>query len=144
MVKITGHYTGTLHCTATHEPSGTSLETDAPKDNQGLGASFSPTDLCATALATCIVTTMAIQARTSDIPVEGMRYAVEKIMSTEPPRRIARLVVDVWFEQPLGDDQKKRLTRAALTCPVHRSLHPDIEAPITFHWADGTSETHDH
>ena len=144
MVKISGKHTGNLHCEAIHEPSGNTLETDAPKDNQGLGAAFSPTDLCATSLATCVVTTMAIQARTSHIPVEGMRYEVTKTMSSEPPRRIAQLDVQVWFAQPLEKDQKKRLVRAATTCPVHRSLSPEVEMPITFHWADGSKETSEH
>ena len=144
MVKISGKHTGNLHCEAIHEPSGNTLETDAPKDNQGLGAAFSPTDLCATSLATCVVTTMAIQARTSHIPVEGMRYEVTKTMSSEPPRRIAQLDVQAWFAQPLEKDQKKRLVRAATTCPVHRSLSPEVEMPITFHWADGSKETSEH
>lgn len=143
MVKIFGNYTGNLHCEATHEPSGNTLETDAPKDNQGLGAAFSPTDLCATSLATCVVTTMAIQARTSTIPIEGMRYEVTKTMSSNPPRRIAKLDVHVWFEQPLEEDQKKRLMRAAATCPVHRSLSPELEMPITFHWDDGSQDSPD-
>lgn len=140
MVKITGTYQGSLRCQSRHEPSGQLLETDAPRDNQGMGASYSPTDLCAAALATCMVTTIAIQARTSSIPVEGMRYEVTKIMSTEPPRRIARLETHLYFQEPLEPAQQVRLVRAARTCPVHRSLHPDIEKPLTFHWADGKVE----
>jgi len=93
MVKITGEYQGDLHCTAVHEPSGTGLATDAPKDNQGRGESFSPTDLIATGLGTCIATTMAIAARRHGVDLAGLRYEVTKEMSADAPRRIARLTV---------------------------------------------------
>ena len=93
MVKSTGIYQGGLSCTLTHGPSGRTLDTDAPKDNHGRGEAFSPTDLAATALATCILTTMAIQTRTDGLALEGIRAEVEKHMTTTPPRRIARLVV---------------------------------------------------
>ncbi|HEY9247748.1 MAG TPA: OsmC family protein, partial [Rariglobus sp.] len=81
MVKISGEYQGDLHCVATHEPSGASLMTDAPKDNQGRGEAFSPTDLVATALATCIATTMALVARKHGVELKGLRYEVTKEMS---------------------------------------------------------------
>src|SRR5471032_282805 len=97
MVKITGEYQGDLHCTAAHGPSGNTLVTDAPKDNQGRGEAFSPTDLVATALATCIVTTMAIVARRSGVELTGLKYEVTKEMSADAPRRIARLTVDLWL-----------------------------------------------
>ena len=92
MVTIHGEYSGDLHCVATHEPSGTVLNTDAPKDNQGRGEAFSPTDLVATAYVTCIATTMAIVARRHGVELNGLRYTVTKEMSAELPRRIARLV----------------------------------------------------
>ncbi len=139
MVKITGTYTGQLHCEAVHGPSGDELATDAPKDNHGKGEAFSPTDLCATALASCIVTTMAIQARTSGFRFENVTFEVTKEMSADPPRRIARLTVDVWFAEAFEDSQKKRIERAGATCPVHKSLHPDLEMPVTLHWADGST-----
>ncbi len=141
MVKISGSYAGELRCEAVHTPSGMKLATDAPKDNQGKGEAFSPTDLCATALATCIVTTMGIQARTSGFELKGVRFEVTKIMSAEPPRRIAQLPVDLYFETEYDEGQRKRLERAAMTCPVHKSLSHDIEMPVTFHWADGETAT---
>ena len=97
MVKITGTYTGELHCTARHEPSGAILATDAPRDNQGLGAAFSPTDLVATAFATCIATTMALMARKHGHELGPIRYEVTKEMTATPPRAIARLAATFWL-----------------------------------------------
>ena len=134
MVRIEMEYEGDLHCRAVHGPSGTELSTDAPKDNQGRGESFSPTDLVATALGTCILTTMAIQARTLGLNVEGATASVEKEMTTEGPRRIGRLVVQIRVPQALSETDRLKLERAAHTCPVHRSLHPDVQAPIEFTW----------
>jgi len=134
MVRIEMVYEGDLHCRAVHGPSGTELSTDAPKDNQGRGESFSPTDLVATGLATCILTTMAIQARTLGLNVDGATASVEKEMSAQPPRRIARLAVQVHVPQALSETDRLKLERAAHTCPVHRSLHPDVDAPIEFTW----------
>jgi putative redox protein len=136
MVKITGEYQGDLHCTATHVPSGNTLVTDAPKDNQGRGEAFSPTDLVATALATCIATTMAIVARKHGIELNGLRYEVTKEMSATAPRRIQRLVTTVWLPLPRTLPIADVLEQAAHACPVHQSLHPQIEAPIVFHWAN--------
>jgi len=134
MVAIQFEYQGDLHCKAVHGPSGTELTTDAPKDNQGRGESFSPTDLVATALGTCILTTMGIMARTLEIDIAGATATVEKEMTTSPPRRIASLSVKIHVPQPLSDENKQKLERAAHTCPVHRSLHPDVQAPIEFAW----------
>lgn len=139
MVTITGEYTGNLHCRSVHGPSGALLETDAPKDNQGQGAAFSPTDLCATSLITCMVTTMAIQARTSGFDFAGVTYAVHKHMTASPPRQIARLEGEIVFSRDHSPDEKVRLERAAKTCPVHRSLHPDVALAVTLRWADGSS-----
>jgi putative redox protein len=133
MVKVSISYTGDLHCAAQHGPSGTSLATDAPVDNQGKGESFSPTDLVATALGTCIATTMGIYARQKGIAIEGMRVEVTKEMTATPPRKIARLTTEIWM--PGGLPQNPALEHAALTCPVHRSLHPDVEKPVNFHWS---------
>jgi putative redox protein len=102
MVTITGEYQGDLHCTARHEPSGNTLGTDAPRDNQGRGEAFSPTDLVATAFATCAATTMAIAARKHGVELDGFRYRVTKEMSADAPRRIARLVLDVWLPASAG------------------------------------------
>jgi len=127
-------YEGDLHCKAVHGPSRTELNTDAPKDNQGRGESFSPTDLVATALGTCMLTVMGIMARTLAIDIAGTTATVEKEMTTAPPRRIASLAVKIRVPHSLGDENKRKLERAAHTCPVHKSLHPDVQSPIHFTW----------
>ncbi|MBL8732397.1 MAG: OsmC family protein [Planctomycetes bacterium] len=133
MVTITAKYEGDLCCTATHGPSEARLNTDAPKDNEGLGRYFSPTDLVATALGTCILTTMGIVARRHGIELQGAEVKVEKHMNAQP-RRIGRLPVEVVIRGSFDDAQKKLLENAAHTCPVHKSLHPDVQAPITITW----------
>jgi uncharacterized OsmC-like protein len=133
MVKISIEYQGGLHCSASHGPSGATLQTDAPVDNQGKGESFSPTDLVATALGTCMATIMGIYARQKGLPLEGMRLEVTKEMTQSAPRKIARLATEIWM--PPGLAQNSALEHAALTCPVHHSLHPDVEKPVNFHWS---------
>ena len=135
-VKIHATYDGGLRCTATHEPSGTQLITDAPVDNMGQGASFSPTDLVPTALAACILTTMAISAEKRDIDLSGARADVEKHMVADPKRRIGQLPVTVTMPAGVPAEHRERLERAANTCPVHRSLGADVDAPISFVWPD--------
>jgi putative redox protein len=132
MVNIQIEYQGDLHCKATHGPSGAELSTDAPKDNQGRGESFSPTDLVATALGTCMLTIMGIAARTLNIDIAGATAAVEKEMTSTPPRRIQRLAVRIHVPRSLSAADKEKLERAAHTCPVHKSLHPDVEISIEF------------
>ncbi len=134
MVAISIRYEGDLHCAAVHGPSGTPLGTDAPLDNQGKGESFSPTDLVATALGTCILTTMGIMARTLGISIDGATAEVEKEMSSAPPRRISRISVAIHVPQDHGPENRLKLERAAHACPVHKSLHPDTLLPISFHW----------
>src|SRR5688500_7555874 len=129
MVTITATYDGNLRCTATHGPSGARLATDAPKDNEGMGASFSPTDLVATALATCTITTMGILARREGIDMQGARVTVEKQMVATPRRRIGALPVTITVPGRLDAQQKQKLENAARSCPVHASLHPDVQAP---------------
>ncbi len=126
-------YTGGLHTTATHLRSGTMIETDAPVDNHGKGECFSPTDLVATALATCIVTTIAILA--PKINIDGAECQVEKIM-TNNPRKIGEIVVTISFPKsgPYTEEEKTRLHEIAVTCPVHQSLHPDCKRTINFVW----------
>ncbi len=136
MVTISMLYEGDLHCQATHEPSGSMLATDAPKDNQGKGESFSPTDLVATALGTCMLTVMGIAARTLHVDISGARASVQKRMAAAPTRRIAELHVELHMPVGCNDSQKKALEKAAYSCPVHHSLHADIAVPITFVWAD--------
>jgi putative redox protein len=134
MVSIELAYEGDLHCRAVHGPSGTVLTTDAPKDNHGRGESFSPTDLVATGLGGCILTILGIQARTLGLDLAGMTATVEKEMSTEGVRRIARLSVRVHVPAEVSEMDRVKLERAAHTCPVHKSLHPEIEKPIVFTW----------
>lgn len=133
MVSISIVYQGELHCSAVHGPSATRLETDAPVDNQGRGESFSPTDLVATALGTCMATTMGIVSKKHGWVIDGARVAVQKHM-TPPPRRIARL--DVRIEMPAAFDAAARaeLEQTAHGCPVRISLLPAIEVPIEFVW----------
>lgn len=136
MVAINIVYQGELRCVATHGPSGTVLNTDAPKDNHGKGESFSPTDLVATALASCMLTTMGIAARTLGVAIEGSTANVVKEMVVTPMRRIGALKVELHVKAPgASDHQKEQLERAALFCPVHKSMHPDVQMPIVFHWA---------
>jgi len=134
MVSIQLEYEGDLHCRAVHGPSGANLSTDAPKDNQGRGESFSPTDLVATALGSCILTVMGIMARTLNIDLAGSTATVEKEMANAPVRMIQRLSVKIHVPHPVSLENRQKLERAAHTCPVHRSLHPEIEKPIDFTW----------
>jgi len=135
MVAIQFEYQGDLHCKAVHGPSGTELNTDAPKDNQGRGESFSPTDLVATALGTCMLTVMGIMARTLNIDIAGTTATVEKEMTTAQPRMIASLNVKIHVPHRISSENQQKLERAAHTCPVHKSLHPDVKSPIDFTWA---------
>jgi putative redox protein len=134
MVAIQFEYQGDLHCRAVHTPSGTELATDAPLDNQGRGESFSPTDLVATALGGCMLTVMGIMARTLNLDIAGTTATVEKEMTSAPPRRIASLAVKIHVPQATSPENRLKLERAAHTCPVHKSLHPDIQTPIEFTW----------
>jgi putative redox protein len=126
-------YKGELRTEATHLRSGSTIETDAPVDNHGKGDRFSPTDLVATALATCIVTTIAINA--PSINIDGAECEVEKIMESMP-RRIGEIKVTISFPKsgPYTPEQKKRLEDIAVNCPVHKSLHPDLRKTINFNW----------
>ena len=136
MVQIDITYNGDLHCTLTHRPSQKQISTDAPVDNGGKGASFSPTDLVASALGSCMLTIMSMVAARHQIDLRGTRVEVIKEMIQEPIRRVGKLTV--LFEMPKGIQEKDRklLERAALTCPVHQSLHPDIQIPVKFNYPD--------
>jgi len=134
LVRIQSEYQGDLHCTSVHTPSKTELATDAPVDNQGRGESFSPTDLVATSLGTCMLTTMGILARTLDVDLTGATVTVDKEMSSNPPRKVHRLVVSIRIPRTTSPENQQRLENAAYTCPVKRSIHPDIETPIEFTW----------
>ena len=135
MATVTAKYLGNLRPAGTHVASGTKLITDAPVDNQGKGESFSPTDLCATALAACAMTIIGIYAQTRGVDVTGTTIEVTKTMSANP-RRIAK--IEVIFNMPdrdYSDKEKTMIQRSAMTCPVHLSLHPDVEQVFTFNWA---------
>ena len=134
MVKIKVEYEGQLRCSAEHMPSGNKLTTDAPVDNQGRGESFSPTDMVATALGTCMATIMGIAASQRKIDLKGLRLIVQKGMSADLPRRIARLDVEIHVPVAECHPDRKVLENAALTCPVHYSIHPDIEVNIDWQW----------
>lgn len=133
MTNITCTYTGDLHCEAIHSGSGATLSTDAPLDNEGKGGAFSPTDLLATSLATCMLTIMGITARSRGWSLEGASASVDKVMSTDGPRRIDTLRVTLQLPEQLDDDQRALLQRVAEQCPVKRSIVPLINAEI--HWA---------
>lgn len=132
MTHITCTYSGDLHCEATHSGSGATLSTDAPLDNEGRGEAFSPTDLLATSLGTCMLTIMGITARSRGWSLEGASASVDKVMSSEGPRRIDTLRVTVHLPEQLDDDQRALLQRVAEQCPVKRSIVPLINAEI--HW----------
>jgi len=134
MVEIKLDYEGDLHCSAVHGPSGTTLATDAPVDNNGRGESFSPTDLVATALGACMATVMGIMARRKEISLDGLKVAVRKHMSEDLPRRIAKLEVDLDMPLPADHPERKVFESAARGCPVHHSLHPDIEVVMQWTW----------
>ena len=135
-VEIEVVYQGELRCQAKHGPSGMTLHTDAPVDNHGKGASFSPTDLVATALGACILTILGIVAERRGLNLTGARVRVEKHMVADPVRRIGRLPVVIDLPCVLSEEEQKVLERAAATCPVHQSLHPEIEKPIVFRWQE--------
>lgn len=136
MVQIDATYLGELRCSATHAPSGNVLTTDAPKDNHGLGEAFSPTDLLATALGTCMLTIMGISARKHGLDLAGAAVRVIKEMAppATPPRRVARLTVTFTLPAHLSPEQRTALENAAKSCPVHHSLHPDLVTDLTFNY----------
>ena len=134
MVEIKLSYEGDLHCSATHGPSGNTLVTDAPLDNNGLGQAFSPTDLLATALGSCMATVIGILARRREIAVEGMTVTVRKFMSEDLPRRVKRLELDLTIPLSAEHPDRKLLESAARGCPVHHSIHPDIEVVMNGIW----------
>ncbi|MBF8262770.1 MAG: OsmC-like protein [Parachlamydiales bacterium] len=126
-------YLGDLRCECVHS-SGARLQTDAPKDNEGKGEGFSPTDLFAASLGTCMLTVMAITARHLGLDLHGTSVDLQKEMSSNPPRRIARLIVRFRCPGHFAPSAIKKLEQAAVQCPVHYSLHPDIKLDIDFLW----------
>jgi uncharacterized OsmC-like protein len=134
MVEISIQYLGDLRCEARHEPSGTVITTDAPVDNEGRGESFSPTDLAATSLGTCMLTIMGIAARRHAVDLGETTVKVLKEMTAQPPRRIAKLTVVFTIPLPAEHPQRTLLENAARSCPVHLSLHPEVTQEMRFDW----------
>ena len=134
MVRIDITYEGGLHTVATHAPSGAQFPTDAPVDNHGKGEAFSPTDLMAASLGTCMITVMGIVAERHAWDITGSTVTVEKSMITEPARRIGKL--DCVIRVPHDFDAKTRaaLERAAHNCPVHKTLEGRVDMPLRFEW----------
>jgi putative redox protein len=128
-------YKGNLRTVATHLQSKTMIETDAPVDNHGKGERFSPTDIVATALGSCMLTIMGIKARDMQVDLEGTTIGITKIMA-DNPRCIGGIEVLFTFPESIQADEKQRaiLERAALTCPVAKSIHPDIQLNVQFGW----------
>jgi putative redox protein len=129
-------YTGDLRTELTHLQSGTVIETDAPTDNMGKGERFSPTDLLATSYGACMITTMAIRAASMHLNFKGTKIDITKVMSTDAPRRVIAIKTVLHFTKDFiaTDEQKEQLIRIARTCPVEKSLHPDIELDVVFNW----------
>ena len=129
-------YTGGFRTELTHIQSGSIIENDAPTDNFGKGERFSPTDMLASSLGTCIITTMAIRAKDLNINFEGTTIDVTKVMSKDAPRRVAEIILVFHFTQNFNatDEQKAMLERIAHHCPVGLSLHPDVKIDCTFNW----------
>ena len=136
MVKISMIYEGGLRCKLTHEQSGSVILTDAPKDNMGQGEAFSPTDLVASALGSCMLTVMGIAAARHNIDLKGTTVDVIKEMVTAPVRRIGTIRVTLRMAHGIPADKRSMLENAAHTCPVHKSLHPDVVTPIEFIYTD--------
>ena len=130
-VKISARYLGNKRMELLHEPSGATITTDAPKDNNGQGAAFSPTDLVAGALGACAMTIISIVAERDGIDVSGMRMDAEKEMASTP-RRIAAIPVTIHLPRALAQEERQKLELAAAGCPVANSLHPDVKARISF------------
>lgn len=128
-------YKGDLRCESTHVKSSETAVTDAPTDNNGKGASFSPTDHVATALASCMLTVMGIKAADMEVDMEGSTAKVVKIMASDP-RRISEINVELDMKGKADKRTQLILERVALTCPVHNSLHPDIKKDVIFNWSE--------
>ena len=131
MVRIEATYDGNLRCTATHMPSGSKLITDAPVDNKGKGESFSPTDLLATSMLTCIMTIVAIRAESRQIDVSGMSGSIEKTMAANP-RRVAKLEVIVNLPSDMELDDRAWVITEGCNCPVCVSVSESMDVDVTF------------
>ena len=129
-------YKGLLRTELTHLQSGTVIENDAPTDNKGKGERFSPTDMLATSYGSCMITTMAIRAADMNLNFDGTKIEITKIMSSDAPRRVIGIKTNLFFTNQFiaTQEQKEQLIRIARSCPVEKSLHPDIKLDVTFNW----------
>ena len=134
MSKANIIYQNNLRTEAEHIASGEKIITDAPIDNNGKGEAFSPTDLVSTALGSCMITIMAIAAEKHGIDVSGTNASIKKEMSSNP-RRISEIAIDINMDKNIEKKDRKRLEKAALACPVHKSLHPDLKKKIQFFYS---------
>jgi putative redox protein len=134
MTEINVFYEGQLRTRCVHRESGQELKTDAPKDNFGQGELFSPTDLVAAALGSCVLTLMGIMAHKLKVDVTGLRFSVSKEMASAPSRRIKRLQCEIYCPQTFEKEIQLRLEQTGRECPVHQSLHPEIIQAFNFHW----------
>ncbi len=136
MYQMTAEYLGGLRTTGKHLKSGNVIVTDAPVDNNGRGEAYSPTDLVSAALCNCMITIMGITADREQIPLTGITATIEKIMTAQPPRKIAKIKIDFTHPSPevLTEKQAEMLKKAAHTCPVALCLHPDIVQEVTFNF----------
>jgi putative redox protein len=133
MVKVIAKYEGEKHCEIEHGPSQSIISTDAPKDNNGRGELFSPTDLVAAATGSCILTVMAIMAEKDGVNLKGAYTTVEKEMVLNP-RRIGKLTINVFMPKDVEESYRQKLENTAHTCPVKKSLHPEMQLPMQFHY----------
>jgi len=134
MVEIRGIYEGEKHCHLTHGPSKNNIQTDAPKDNNGRGEAFSPTDLLAASLGSCMLTVMGIYADNHGLSIKGSSFRVLKEMAASP-RKVSSLTVEIKMPASLSQKDRETLQRVAETCPVKLSLHPDIQIPLSFDYS---------
>lgn len=132
MVTFRGWYRGEKRCEVEHSESGSRLITSAPKDNNGDGSTFSPTDLCSVSLITCMMTVMGIVADRNGLSLDGSWFSFEKGMSTDAPRRIVAITAQLHLPAYLLPEQRRLLEGAARACPVYHSLHPDVAKEVTF------------
>ena len=124
-------YRNNLRTESEHIASGEKIITDAPVDNNGKGEAFSPTDLVATALGSCMITIMAIVAEKNGLDISGTSASVKKVMSASP-RMISDVLIEIKMNKRISEKDRKRLEKAVIACPVHKSLHPDMNKEINF------------
>ena len=136
MVKMKAVYEGDLHCRITHGPSGNVIETDAPVDNMGKGENFSPTDLLAAALGSCMLTVMGVAAQPHNIDLTGSTVEIEKEMVTQPVRRIGKIALRFRMAAGIALDKRPMLERAAAACPIQKSIGHEVEMPVSFEYPD--------